>query len=105
MADQAGWVATDNQSNATATANKAAESGKQHIIESVDCSFSDNSVADKLLQVKDGADVAWSGYVTGSREVTFPAGISITRGNAASAVLAAGGTGVTGIVNIHGRTR
>lgn len=104
MADQTGWVAKDSQDDAVATATQAAESGKKHTVYSVDASFS--GAVTKLLQIKDGSDIAWEGYVVNSREVVFPKGLSITKGNAVSAVLAASGTGGTiGKVNIHGTTR
>ena len=104
MSDQTGWVVTASQDNAEATATKAAVSGKSHVVRSVDAGFS--GAATKLLQIKDGTTVVWSGPVYSSREVVFPNGLTITKGNACSAVLAASGTGgVTGYVNLHGTTR
>ena len=91
--ERAGWVATDSKDNATATATKAAETGRHHMVYSVDASFSATAI--QLLQIKDGTTVIWEGHVHDSREVQFPAGISISLGAAASAVLAASGTGGT----------
>lgn len=104
MSDQAGWVVKDSKDDAIATAAKAAETGKRHIIHSVDASFSATTA--KLLQIKDDTDIVWEGYVYDSREVPFPKGFTLTKGNACSAVLAASGTGGNiGKVNLHGTTR
>jgi len=102
--ERAGWVATDSQDNATATATKAAVTGRHHIVYSADASFSVTATI-QILQIKDGTTVIWEGYVHSSREVVFPGGISTSIGAAASAVLAASGTGGTiGKVNLHGTT-
>jgi predicted dinucleotide-utilizing enzyme len=100
-----GWLAKDSQDNATATATKAALTGKQHVIYSVSASFS-ATAANKLVQLKDGTTVIWEGYVTDNgREFTFPKGIGIARGAACSATLAASGAGGTiGKLNLHGET-
>lgn len=99
----AGWIETDSQDNAAATAAHAAATGKQHIIYGVSASFS--ATATKLLQIKDGSTVVWEGYVYDKTDLTFPQGIAATQGNAVSAVLAASGAGGTiGKVNLHGET-
>lgn len=104
MSDQTGWVEDASADNAETTATKAAVSGKSHVVFSVDASFT--SAATKLLQIKDGTTVVWSGMVYSSREVRFPKGLTITRSAACSAVLAASGAGGnTGYVNLHGVTR
>lgn len=104
MSEQTGWAVAASADNAAVTAVKTVQPAKQHIVDGVTASFS--SAKTQLLQVFDDAAVIWEGYVYSSREVTFPAGISIARGNACSAVLAASGTGgVLGKVNLHGRTR
>lgn len=106
MANQGGWIAKDSKDNATATATKAAVSGKQHVVHGVDASFSVTPAAPCLLQVLDGASVVWEGYASSPVSIPFGAGISITVGNATSAVLAASGTaGRIGKVNLHGRTK
>jgi hypothetical protein len=90
--------------NATATATKAAVSGRQHVVRGVDAAFT-NAAVGKLLTIKDGTTVIWRGYVHSQREVTFPSGIAITIGNACSAELSASGTGgQNGSVNLHGTT-
>lgn len=98
----AGWIEIDSQDNSLATATRAAEPGKNHIIYSVDASFS-AATAFKLLQIKEATTVIWEGYVSDSREVTFPRGLKITEGVVCSAELAASGTAaVIGKVNLHG---
>ena len=111
MDRRTGWVETDSEDNAEATASRAAETGRQHVVYSVDASFSAINAGLVLLQVKDGTTTVWEGYAgsdtDGSTyiEKEFPAGLTITLGAACSAVLAASGTGGTvGKVNIHGVT-
>jgi hypothetical protein len=101
-----GWIKSATADNAAATATKAAVSNKQHIIYGIDASFSAGSLV-KLVTLKDGSTVIWSGYTQGSTlSVEFPHGIAITAGTDAVAVLAASGTGGTiGYVNLHGVTR
>lgn len=104
MADQTGWNAKDSKDNAAATATKAAETGKQHIVYSVSASFS--ATATKLLQILDGVTVVWEGYVYDKEKIPFPKGLSISKSAACSALLAASGTGgIIGKVNLHGVTR
>ena len=98
----AGWIVTDSKTNATATAAKAADASKQHIVKQLSASFSASTTA--LLQLKDGNTPVWEGYVVDSAVIEFSEGIAITFGNACSAVLAAGGAGVVGKVNMHGIT-
>lgn len=102
MADQAGWVEAATASTGVATATRTAETGKQHIVFSVDASATPAAQV-LLLQIKDGTTVVWEGYVLNQRDVNFPRGLSITRGNACSAVFAAGSS-VTK-VNLHGITK
>ena len=104
MADQTGWVEKATQDNAEATATKAADTNRQHVIFSVDASFS--ATKTKLLQVKDGSTIKWEGYVYDSREVKFPKAIAMSKNSAVTAVLAASGTGGTiGKVNLHGTSK
>lgn len=98
-----GWVESDSQDNAEATAEKAAATGKKHFVSSISASFS--ASATKLLQIKDDTTVIWESYVVNSGQFTFPSPIEITSGKKVSAVLAASGVGGTvGKVNITGFT-
>jgi len=96
-----GWVVKDSQDNSAATAAKAAETDKTHILTGVSASFSGS--ATKLLQIKDGTAVIAEHYIVNSGHI--PLSIRATAGNAVSAVLAASGTGGTvGKVNLTGFT-
>jgi len=90
---------TDSQSAAEATATIAAITNKQWAITAVSASYS--TTDDGLLQIKDGSTVIWSAHVYDSKDIKFPDGLAATRGNAVSAVLAAG-TNI-GYVNIAAR--
>lgn len=96
----AGWVEKDSQTNALATATRAAESNKSHLVFAVSASFS--ATASALLQIKDDTTVIWEGYVYDKEHVTFPRGLKIEEGSACSAELSAGGAAIVGKVNIHG---
>ena len=106
MSSQAGWAVTDSQDNALATATKAADGSKQHIISGFSASFSAAPGAFKLLQIKAGVIVVWERYIQSEASEIFPDGIAIAPSGAASAELAASGTGGTiGKVNLYGITR
>ena len=94
-----GWIETDVQGGAAA-AIRAAEVGKQHIIYSVDASFS--TTASDVLQIKDGTTVIWQGHVYDTREVTFPKGFGGSKGALVTAELGAGAGNAS--VNLHGET-
>ena len=98
----AGWVASSQATNAAATASQAAPAAKKLVIFGVDASFSTPPAAPVLLQIKDGGTVIWQAFATQSLSRQFKRGIACTAGNGASAVLAAGGSGVTGSVNLDG---
>jgi len=93
-----GQAATDSATNDTATATIAAVSGKQYAITSVSASFS--ATAEAVLQIKNGSTVVWEDYIYDKIQLNFPDGIAASRGNAVSAVLAAGGATIVGRVNI-----
>ena len=97
-----GWVEYATATDAAATATRAAQAGRQHVVKAVTASFDQAAVA--LLTLRDGATVVWQGYVHNQAAVEFPSGVAATRGNAVSAELAAGGAGVTGAVALHGET-
>mgnify|MGYP001547679759 CR=1 FL=1 len=102
----AGWTATGTATAAAATATKAAPTGGNvtHIIYGVDWGFSIAPSAPVLLQIKDGSTVIWSTYVLAGDKRVWGRGLKITSGNAVSAVLASGGAGSVGLVNIDGVT-
>lgn len=102
----AGWTVTASASSAVATATKAAQGSKQHIIYGIDASFSAAPGAPVLMQILDlsvsPSVVVWEGYTAGLVPVQFKQGLAITPGAAVAAVLASGGS--IGKVNLHGVT-
>lgn len=105
MADpRPGWIARASADNALATASKAADGTRQHIVYGVTASFS-TAAANKLLTIKDGTTIVFQAYVTNALSIVFERGIAMTPGGACSAELAASGTGgQSGDVNLHGVT-
>lgn len=105
----AGWNVQAQESDAIATAEKDAISGKQHIIYSLDISFSSVPSAgvrwEILAATASPATPLAAGYVKTERTIEFPAGLSVPVGSAISAVLAAAGSAVVGSINLHGVTR
>lgn len=101
---EAEWIEKDTQDNVEATATKAAQANRRHVITHVSASFS--AAATKLLQVKHGTTVVWEHYVVNSEIVPLPDGVRNANENeAVSAVLAASGAGGTvGKVNLAGYT-
>ncbi len=100
---RAGWSETDTGTNAEANAVHAAVSGKQFFVTRVQASFSAAPAAGALLQILDGSTTVWEGYVSDINGIDRGVKIPITKGAAATAKLAASGTGgVIGKVNIQG---
>lgn len=88
-------VTSGSVDNATATATTptpVSGSGQKVYITGISASF-DAAVANKLLQIKDGATVIWSIVVTNSFTIDFDSPLECTPSQAAAAVLAASGTG------------
>lgn len=105
MADlrEAEWSVTSSVDNGAATASKAAQADRRHVLMSIEVSYSDNTLT-KLLTVKDGTTTLWTRYVTGNITIT---GVDImgSINSLVSADIAASGTGgKVGVVTITGRT-
>ena len=102
MNAETAWYATARESNATATANKAAEANSKHVITAIYAGFS--GASNKTLLIKEGAttkitlDVVNSLSIEGL-ELEFAAGAAV------SAELAAGGSGIYGSVLLNGYTK
>ena len=97
------WAARDSKDNALATASQAGEADKKHYITGVAAGYSAAKVG--LLQIKDGATVIFEHYVNTAFDLSFPAPLKGTSGNAVSAELAASGAaGNIGKVNLIGFT-
>ncbi len=103
MTAQTGWAAKASGTNEEITATKAAVVGKEHVVFGISASFA-STTSGILLQLKDGSTVVWEDYIYDAGGISFPRGITITRGAACSAVLAASG-GAIQKVNMHGITR
>lgn len=107
--DIGGWVARATATNAITIASKGAVANKQHIVYGVSASFSAAPAAPVLLQIVD-PDISpnvvlWEGYISTPWAPTFEGGLSVTPSHNVIAILLAGGSGITGKVNLHGETR
>lgn len=104
---QPGWVVTASATHAQATATKALSAGLSHRIRGLKASFDNppNGPRPQLQIIVSGSPV-YSAFVTdGEHEADFGgSGILIAAGTAVSAVLADGGVGITGAVNLYGDT-
>lgn len=98
------WIETDNASNATATATRAAPAGGiRHHITGISGSFS-AAAAGKQLTLKQGSTELGRWYVTNDLSITFPSPIQIEPAKVANLELAAGGSAIVGAVNLIGYT-
>lgn len=107
MKEQHGWSKTASGTT-TATATKAAEAGRQHVIFGFSAGGNINSSQNMLVLIKDGTTTIWQEEVEGTIipmvQVYFSRGVVITKGAECSIV--ATKTGATSVrVNLHGITR
>lgn len=106
MKPQAGWSITGS-GGGNQTLTKAGVPGKQHIVYGIDIGVSTTNGATIFMEIKDGSTRVWAHILAGAaasaRDVTFPAGIAITPGNAVSFVISA--TGGNNFFDMHGITR
>ena len=102
------WIQTDSQTNALATASRAAEADQHHVLMNCEASFSAAPAAPVLLQIKFGTTVVLERYVptTGGASVFFGSiGVmNRTANQAVSAELGAGGVANIGKVALIGFT-
>lgn len=99
-----GWFAYDTDTNAVATATKALEEGKEHLVQVIMGGYSDGTVAGTLT-LKFGTEVQFVYPVFGSAQILLPSAVVGTAGAAVSAELSAGGESKVGYVTIMGRSR
>lgn len=101
-----GWNVNGLGAGGIALATKPAQANGQHVIYSLDLSFSAAPAGPILWELIDGATspgtVLASGFVTVGRSIDWPAGICVLTGHAVTAVLHASGIAA---VNLHGATR
>lgn len=102
------WTVVDSKTNATATATKAAASGKQHFITGISFSASAAPVAAVTVQVKDGDTVLDQFQIPAAAQAplvhNYMPPLQITSGNAATITVAALGSAVVGTVVLKGKT-
>lgn len=97
------WVAKDSQLNALATATKAALAGRRHIVTAIIASYSGPKTG--VVTLYHGATPVLEHYIINADVVEIPDGLRNPAANqAVSAELEAGGSGVTGKVNLLGYT-
>ena len=98
------WVETDNATNDTATATKAAPSGGiAHYITSISASF-DATASGVQLTLKEGTTEVARWYVYDSLVLSFTSPIRLSPATAANLELAAGGASIVGAVTMSGDT-
>lgn len=112
MARIAGWSINGvSGQNAAFQLKKAAQSGRQHVIESLDISWSaapGSSVIASLVNPDVSPNtVYWSGYIGGTALAakTWPSGLAIPPGAGVEVQLGAGGGALIGRVNLAGYTQ
>lgn len=102
------WTVVDSQTNATATATKAAVAGKQHFITGISFSMSAAPAAAVTVQVKDGSTVLDQFQIPAAAQApllsNYNPPLTITVGAAASITVGALGAGVVGTVVLKGKT-
>lgn len=99
------WIETDTKSNAVATATRAApgSGALSHYITSISGSF-DAAVSGATLELKQGSTVLATWHVYNEVLEVLSSPIKLDPNTVANLVLAAGGSGVTGAVNMSGYT-
>lgn len=112
MSRIAGWSAPGTSGpNTPLQVTKAAVSGSQHVIESLDVSFSAAPGAAVLVSIVNPSvspnTVLWSSYLSGINPPSkiFPSGLAIPPNSGAEVQLAAAGGSVIGKVNLSGYTQ
>jgi hypothetical protein len=102
------WTVVDSQTNATATATRAATAGKQHFITGISFSMSAQPAAAVTVLVRDGATVLDQFQIPAAAQAplvhNYHPPLQITTGNAATITVGALGAGVVGTVVLKGKT-
>jgi hypothetical protein len=102
-----GWAVPSAIVGGVPVCTRAAAPGKQHVLMSVDVSFSTDPANNVLLEIFDGSTRRVARYLKTGTDVSFGAGITCGIGNALTVKLgsASPNAGGTGLVNMHGYTR
>ena len=102
------WTVVASQTNATATATRAATAAKQHFITGITFSMSAAPAAAVTVQVLDGATVLDQFQVPAAAQApmvhNYHPPLQLTTGNSASITVGALGAGVVGTVVLKGKT-
>lgn len=104
----AGWIKYTASTSSTAVASASSASGKQHVVYSITGSLAPTARGTlQLLETTSsgGSTALWTGAVYDAASITFPAGVAITVGRAAKAVLNTTVANIVRRVGIHGITR
>lgn len=102
------WTVVNSQTNATATATRAATAGSQHFVTGISFSMSAAPAGAVTVQVLDGATVLDQFQIPAAAQAplihNYNPPLRITAGNATSITVGALGTGVIGTVVLKGKT-
>ncbi len=99
------WAIFDQQTNAVATATRAAEASRHHVLMKCDASYSDSTAAGEIT-ISFGATIILRKHIHGAGAIDLGVlGLQNPDANeAVSASLAAGGAAVVGTINLVGYT-
>jgi hypothetical protein len=102
------WTVVASQTNATATATKAADAAKQHFITGISFSMSAQPTSPVTVQVRDGSTVIDQFQIPAAAQApllhNYTPPLTITPGAAASITVGALGSAVVGTVVLKGKT-
>ncbi len=102
------WTVVASQTNATATATKAADATKQHYLTGISFSMSAAPAAPVTVQVKDGTTVLDQFQIPAAAQapliLNYVPPLAITPGNLAEITVGALGAGVVGTVVLKGKS-
>lgn len=102
------WSVVVSQTNAPATATRAAATGKQHFITGFSFSMSAAPAAAVVVEVRDGATVIDQFQIPAAAQaplvVSYSRELQCTTGNAATITVGALGAGIVATVVLKGKT-
>lgn len=96
------WSSVASATNGTATASKAGAAGQRLYITSIAASFDRPPTVARRMDLRNGASNAFSAFIADPFQHGFGSPLQLSAGATANLVLAAGGTGVIGLVAMTG---